>query len=392
MATLRRKGRYYYLRCRSGGTDTEIATGCTDKEAAKTWQRIWERDRADPEGARRRAAEETARATTVQIAFDKLLARHDAEHRAGNLAADTLSYYERKIGVVLGQLGPETPLVEVNADRVDKLIETRREQGASDHTIRKELHVLEGALKIARRAGLFFAVVEDVVPQRFSTHYEPRTRSLSVSEVEKIVEILPPDRAAWVGLAAGAGAELAALKAARDEDYDKERKVVHVRGTKNDRRDRMVPIVLPSCENLVEMAFERGEGKRGKLLRPWPNVWRDLQLAAEKLGFESFSLHSLRHTFATWHLASGASWDDTARALGHADTTMLHRIYGHLTADELRARLQESTGLSAPAKPVAAVVSAEPKTSPYVPRYSGETVEAVEPVDDLSVRKTAVSA
>lgn len=50
MATLRRKGRYWYLRSRSEGRDTEVATGCTDRKAAEAWQREWERDRAEPGG------------------------------------------------------------------------------------------------------------------------------------------------------------------------------------------------------------------------------------------------------------------------------------------------------------------------------------------------------
>ena len=59
MATLRRKGAYWYLRDRSDGADTEYATGATDRKAAEAWRVRWERDRADPEGAARRAAAST---------------------------------------------------------------------------------------------------------------------------------------------------------------------------------------------------------------------------------------------------------------------------------------------------------------------------------------------
>lgn len=172
MPTLRRKGRYWYLRSRSGGRDTEVATGCTDRKAAEAFQRRWERDAADPESARRRASE----SRTVQDAIDLALARHTTEHAAGRLAADTLDYYTRKLGVVLGTLGPTTPLSEVDAPKVDALIAQRRAERASDHTIFKELSALETALKLARRAGWWPYHLEDVMPDRFSPHYEPRGR------------------------------------------------------------------------------------------------------------------------------------------------------------------------------------------------------------------------
>ncbi|MDB4929975.1 MAG: integrase family protein [Myxococcaceae bacterium] len=335
MATLRRKGPYWYLRDRSGGSDTEIATGCTDRKAAEVWLRQWERDRADPEGAARRAAA----ASTIQEAVDLEHARHLAEERAGKLASDTVAFYKRKLGVVLDVLGGAFLLVNFTSATSDQYIATRRDDGVSDHTIFKELHALKGALSTARRARIWFGRVDDVMPERFSANYQPRTRFLTLVEVQRVIGELTVDRAGWVALAVGAGAELSALQQAERIDLDLPRGLVRIRGTKNARRDREVPLVLPVCRQLVEHAFAWGLGSEGKLLRPWPMNWRDLQDVARDLEIEAFSLHSLRHTFAAWHLAEGVSWDDVARALGHADTTMLHRLYGHLSGEALRARL-----------------------------------------------------
>lgn len=332
---LRRRGEKWYVRGTVNGERIERCTGLTDKKAAEAWLRAFERDLADPHRAARRASE----AVTVQQAVDLTLARHDAEHRAGNLSEHTVTYYERKLGQVLRVLGEATPLSEVTAARVDAFIAQRRAEEASQHTIAKELHQLEVALKLAKRRGWYLLDVEEVMPVQFSPRYEPKTRALSVDEVQRVLRALDPDRAAWVALAAGAGAELAALQLAERGDFDERAGAVRVRGTKNSRRDRTVPLVLPVCRDLVLFAFKHGGGARGKLLAPWGKNWRDLQLVASKLEMEPFSLHTLRHTFASWHLAAGASWDDVARMLGHADTTMLHRIYGHLTAEELRARL-----------------------------------------------------
>lgn len=332
---LRRRGEKWYVRGTVNGERIERCTGLTDKKAAEAWLRSFERDLADPHRAARRASE----AVTVQQAVDLTLARHDAEHRAGNLSAPTVDYYERKLGQVLRVLGATTHLAAIDAAAVDRYIAQRREEAASQHTIAKELHQIEVTLKLAKRRGWYLADIEQVLPVQFSPRYEPRTRALSVAEVQRVLRELDPDRAAWVALAAGAGAELAALQLAERSDFDERGGTVRVRGTKNSRRDRVVPLVLPVCRDLVAFAFRYGGGSGQKLLAPWGKNWRDLQLVVTKLDVEPFSLHSLRHTFASWHLAAGLSWDDVARALGHADTTMLHRIYGHLTPEELRARL-----------------------------------------------------
>lgn len=374
MPTLRRKGRYWYLRVRDGAADREIATRCTDESAAKAWAVQWERDRADPEGAARRAA----RSKTLQDALDLTLAHYHGEARAGRLAEATLAFYAKKLGIVLHTLG-SPPLMEVTPGTGDGYVARRRKDGACDHTIAKELHVLRAALALAKRQGWWQGDPRDIKPPSFSPGYKPRTRWLAMGELQKIIAELTPDRAAWVALAVGAGAELSALARAQRDDYDPERGLVRVRGTKNARRDRWVPVVLPECRQLVELAFASGGGAGTTLLRPWGKQWRDLQAAAARAEVPGFSMHSLRHTFATWHLAAGCAWDDVARAMGHADTTMLHRTYGHLDPEELRRRLAGVAGNVAG--------KAAGKSSPDVPRYGVEKVDRGDGVDGSPKRK-----
>lgn len=362
MPTLRRKGRYWYLRTTEGGRDKEVATRCTDRRAAEGFLRQWERDRADPDGAPRRAAA----TTTVQQAVDLAHAHHLAEHRVGKLAEATVDHYLRKLGAVLTSLGADTALSELTTARLDRFVTERREDGASDHTIHKELHVLREALRLAGRQGLCPRSAHEDVPH-VAPAYKPRDRSLSVDEVRAILGELEGDRAAWVAWAVGSGAERAALERAERADYDERAGLVRVRGTKNARRARVVPVVLPECKALLRLALERAEGVAPKLLGPWHNVWRDLREAAKRAGASTtgLSVHVLRHTWASWHLAAGVSWDDVARGLGHASTAMLHKTYAHLSPSELRSR--------------------------YLPGDRVETVEPVQPVHAKVTGKQALS-
>ncbi len=370
---LRKRGEKWYLRGTVNGERIEKCSGLTDKKAAEAWAREYQRDLADPD----RAARAAANATTVKTAVGLTLAHHQAEHAAGNIAAATLDFYTRKLGHIARVLGDDTPLATVAAAKVDGYISQRRDEGASEHTIAKELHQLEVTLRLSKRRDLWHGDVDKVMPVDFSPRYEPKTRALSVAEVLRVVAALDPDRGAWVALAAGAGAELAALERAERGDWTEGRDAVTIRGTKNDRRARVVPIVLPACRDLVRFAFAHGAGEGQKLLAPWGKNWRDLQLVAAKLKVEPFSLHTLRHSFATWHLAAGLSWDDTARACGHADTKMLHRIYGHMTPEELRARL--ASLLPQPAS----------EAAPPVPHQAGQGVQKGQSVHRPKKAKTA---
>ncbi len=358
---LRRKGRYWYLRIRRRGDDTEIATRCTTRAAAEAFARRWELDDADPEGATRRRAS----AVTVAEVLDEEAARHDEAVDARRLAPASRDFYRTRLGTLLRVLGAKRPAREIDARRVDALIAQRRSEGASDHTIHKELAVLRRTLAGASRAERWMGDVDAVMPARFAPSYTPRDRWITHDDLVAVLAELPPGRAAWLALAAGAGAEKAALALAERGDFDAVASTVLVRGTKNTRRQRVVPLVLPQCRALVERAFAHGDGSGDRLLRTWNNLGRDVARACRRVGcrrtgceavddrtvacpreacraaaVEPFSLHVLRHSFATWQLAAGASFDDVARALGHAGTTMLHRVYGHLTPAMLADRLR----------------------------------------------------
>lgn len=343
----RKRDGIWKVRLTIDGQRFERSTGCADRKAAELAARDIERDLADPqrEGRRRREA------TTLQDVIDLAAARYKADAAKGRRSEATADFYAVRWGQVLRVLGPSTPAASVTVATVTGYVEARRAQGMSDHTILKDVTALKVALRIARDAGLWEGHLDALAPSDLSTDYQPRTRALTVLELQKLIRCLTPKRAAWVALMVGAGAEYAAACGAQRGDYDKEAGLVRVRGTKTGDRDRHVPVVLPECRTLVEMAFALGSGKGRALLAPWGKIWRDLQAACVRAEIDPCSAHDLRRTFAHWHLAAGFSFEDVARAMGHASTTMLYRVYGKLKPAELRARMLAGVAPSAPYAP-----------------------------------------
>ncbi|MHB8592111.1 MAG: tyrosine-type recombinase/integrase [Vulcanimicrobiaceae bacterium] len=59
--------------------------------------------------------------------------------------------------------------------------------------------------------------------------------------------------------------------------------------------------------------------------------------AAARFGLRGCTLHTLRHTTATWLLAGGVDVRATSSTLGHADASTTLRIYAHVVSERQRA-------------------------------------------------------
>src|SRR5262245_15089222 len=110
------------------------------------------------------------------------------------------------------------------------------------------------------------------------------------------------------------------------------------------RTVHLPPAVLAVCRRLA------GRHPTGPLFRttrgePWrKTAWRQAMARAQrKLGLAARPMVSgYRHAFATDALALGVSDAQVAELLGHSDTGMIHKHYGHLSA---RSRaLKEALG------------------------------------------------
>lgn len=69
------------------------------------------------------------------------------------------------------------------------------------------------------------------------------------------------------------------------------------------------------------------------------NVRKEFLRALEQAGLPHVTMHSLRHTFASVLLSSGASIKALQRSLGHASATMTLNTYSHLIQEDLGGAL-----------------------------------------------------
>src|SRR5579863_9358934 len=273
-AVFKRPGRpFYYAWVPDPRTGRSVrkSTGCRAQADAIAWRRRYLRAEQDPAG-------EAARTVTLQNVLNDFLESRAARTKPDGrpLSKDTLEFYQAKASMVAAVLGPDTLAAKINAPAVDSYLKarqadtTQRGQRVVDHTISKEIAVLRAALQRAKRLGKWRGDLDAVFPSSgdFSPGYDPRksgAKALSHEDVARLFGAAAPEcprdapaavRAAYrrsmgklavVAFGIACGAEYAALGRARRCDVswcpeDPGQSVVHVRGTKNLHRDRLVPI------------------------------------------------------------------------------------------------------------------------------------------------------
>ena len=251
-----KRGDVYYAQFYENGKRVQRTTKCTDKTAAGTVAKHWERDAADPDGARLRDA-------TLGDALRLLLQDREERANAGRASSYTVSFYAVQTGHLTRIFEHDDsgafaafPLARLKAYDVDRFISKRRAEGAKESTIAKNIIALRASLKLARRAGIWRGDPGEVCPIGFAPEYKPRRRFLSEDDMRKLLPALPGDRAAAVAFMVATSAEWSAVTRAERGDVDLEAWRALVRGTKRTTRFRTVPLVTHAQRSLMRYAVE----------------------------------------------------------------------------------------------------------------------------------------
>jgi len=226
-----------------------------------------------------------------------------------------------------------------------------------------------------------FAVEQEIVPrnvcrdltrtQRPGRKTERKARRIGVEDIEAVIEEMGQPFDSIAVVLAFSGLRISECLGLRWGDIDFEAKTISVEGqlglegkrveTKTEESMSAVPL-LPRLERELRALRSRLAEDRGlasvhadelvfQTLNGQPqsrrNALRALQNAAEKAGVEGLTLHSLRHSFGSIALQSGATVAEVAGLLRHSTPAVTVRTYlGTIDGEEdaLRAKLVAGFG------------------------------------------------
>jgi integrase len=218
----------------------------------------------------------------------------------------------------------------------------RRRRASANRT----LTVLKAGLNRAWREG---KISSDDAWRRVEPFEEAdgaRVQYLTIAEAKRLLNASEPDfrRLAQAALATGARyGELAALRAS---DFNPDSGTIHVRTSKSGKGRHIV--LNDEGAGLFKSLAAGKPGDTLLLTKADGSAWnkshqaRPMVEACKRAKIKPpASFHILRHTWASLAIMAGAPLMVVARNLGHADTRMVERHYGHLApsyvADAIRA-------------------------------------------------------
>jgi integrase len=161
-----------------------------------------------------------------------------------------------------------------------------------------------------------------------------RMRSLELPDVLRLVEAQQHSYAVLSALLHGTGLEVSVALSLKRRDVDLLRREVRARGTKTTARDRIAKVAewaWPIVEKHVSLLTPNAP------LFPGINRWTASDKhreACKALEIEDYQLKDSRHTYAVRAIRAGAPFEVVARQLGHADTTMVVKVYGRFKPSE----------------------------------------------------------
>ncbi len=207
------------------------------------------------------------------------------------------------------------------------------------------LTILKAALNHAWREG---KVPTDDAWRRVRAFREAdaaRVRYLTIDEAKRLMNACEPDFRALVHGALVTGARYGELAALEVHDYNPDAHTVHIRRSKTGKARHIV--LNDEGVKLFERLTMGKVGNARIFLKADGTMWgkshqfRPFKDACDRAKIvPPITFHELRHTWASLSIMAGAPLMVVAQNLGHADTRMVEKHYGHLAqsfvADTIR--------------------------------------------------------
>ena len=182
--------------------------------------------------------------------------------------------------------------------------------------------------------------------QPFGSADAARIRYLQIAEARRLINACEPDFRNLVKAALQTGCRYGELAALQVHDFNPDTGTLHVRTSKSGK-GRHVVLTEEGIALFTALATGRAGDARllpktdgGKWLpnhqsRPMADACKNGQITP------SAGFHALRHTYASLSIMNGAPLMVIAKNLGHVDTRMVEKHYGHMSnayvADAIRA-------------------------------------------------------
>jgi integrase len=221
--------------------------------------------------------------------------------------------------------------------------EARRKRQASTN---RTLTILKAALNSAWRDQKIPSDQAWRAVEPFEGADAARIRWLTVAEAKRLINACEPDFRNLVRAGLTTGCRYSELAALRVEDYQPDNGTIHIRKSKSGKARHVV--LNKEGQDLFASLCKGRVGSEVLLVKEGGGRWlkghqsRPMVAACERAKIDPpLGFHGLRHTYASLAIMAAAPLMVVAKNLGHVDTRMVEKHYGHMSpsyvADAIRA-------------------------------------------------------
>jgi integrase len=250
------------------------------------------------------------------------------DKKVSELEADEIRKWHREIAKTPARARTKRGAEQAYRDSDLADPETQRKRQASANRC---LGLLKAALNLAWREKKVESNDAWLRVDLFRGVDIPRARYLSVGEAQRLINAAQGDFRVLVQAALQTGARYQELARLKVGDFNADTGTLHIRKTKTNK-DRHIVLSEEGRAFFGELAAGRASTAL-MLGREWkPSHQAPLILAACKNARidPPLNFHALRHTWASLSVMGGMPLMVVAKNLGHADTRMVEKHYGHL--------------------------------------------------------------
>lgn len=232
---------------------------------------------------------------------------------------------------------------ELGRSDIARYIEKRKADGVSNATINRELDVFSAAINYARYKWEW--EIKNPVERMSLKEPEGRLRWIKRAEADVLIceggkEPKSPHLADFIRLALNTGCRKNELLKLEWDRVDLKENRLYLEGkhTKSGKR-RIIPLNVEAREALLGRARFRAQycpsapwvfaHKNGDQVKCMQNGFK---AACRRAGITDFTVHDMRHTFASWLVSAGVPLLEVSELLGHSSIEMTLR-YAHLAPD-----------------------------------------------------------
>ncbi len=238
------------------------------------------------------------------------------------------------------QIATEPPRLRTRKGQEQKHREEDANPGEAERKrkLRANRHLvtLRAALNRAWQEGRIARNDAWVRVKQFPGTERARSRFLNADEARRLMNTCPPDLRQLVQLALLSGARYGELCALDVRDFQADTGTLFIRDSKSGKPRHIILNAEGSgfCKRLVldkdlkSPLLTKEDGTRWER----DHHHRAFKEAVKRAKLDpSFTFHELRHTWASLTIMAGAPLMVVAQNLGHRDTRMVERHYGHLS-------------------------------------------------------------